>query len=148
MTISTDQVLARRRLLLGSFLIGWGAWYGIIVLQATGLQNLLPPAANVAMGFVGMIGAILYTVSIMKIANIRKKYRDDPVALAALTDDLQSRNRDRALRFGFLMIIVVQVVLVLFGDMLAWSASAGAHVSILFGVAFSIFAAIWLDFKE
>jgi len=148
MAQSTDQILASRRVLLLSFLVGWTAWYGSFTLQETGIQSVFPPSVNFTLGFVGVIGAIIYTISIMKIVGIRKKYRDDPAALAALTDDLQVRNRNETIRYGFIFLILVQLVMVLFGDILGWSAMVGAHVTIFFGVTMTILAAIWIDMKE
>ncbi len=145
---TTDQVLARRRVLLIAFLIGWAAWYGFFVAQQTGLYGNLPPLAGGLAALTGILGWLVFAVAMVKILRFRQRYKDDPEARAALDDELARDQNRRASLFGVYVLIFTQVALVLAGDRLELSAAQGAHVSIFLGVASIMGAALWLDMRE
>lgn len=146
--VTTDQVLARRRVLLSSFLLGWMCWYGYLVLSQTGLQESFGVVVNIIIAAAGMLGWAVFVVALIKILNTRKRYKDDPEALAALQDDLQKEQDARANRYGVFALLGTQIVLVGAGDTFGWSAMAGAHISIFIGVATIIGSALILDLVE
>ncbi len=145
---TTDQALARRRVLLSSFLLGWMCWYGYLVLSQTGLQESFGFAINIIIAAAGMLGWAVFVVSLIKILNIRKRYKDNPEALAALQDDLQKAQNERANRYGVFALLGTQILLVGAGDVFGWSATVGAHLSIFIGVTAIIGSALILDMVE
>lgn len=148
MSPTTDQVLARRRVLLITFLIGWGAWYGFFVAQQAGLYGFLPAGTGIVLTVVGIAGWFVFAVAMVKILNSRKRYKDNPEARAALDDELTRDQNRRATHFGFIAILLTQVGLVVLGDTLGMTAEIGAHISIFIGVATIMGAFLWFDLTE
>jgi len=148
MAQTTDQVLARRRVLLITFLIGWCAWYGFFVVERAGLYGFLPTGTGIVLTVVGVAGWFVFAIAMVKILNSRKRYKDDPEARAALDDELTRDQNRRATTFGVYVLLFTQVVLVAFGDMLGLTAVVGAHISIFLGVAGIMGAFLWLDLTE
>jgi len=145
---TTDQVLARRRTLLIAFLIGWSAWYGFFVAQQAGLYGGLPPMTEAIAAIIGIAGWIVFAVAMLKILHSRKRYKDDPQARAALNDELARDHSRRATTFGVYVLMLTQVALVVFGDMLGLTAVIGAHISIFIGVTAIMGAFLWFDLTE
>jgi|GEM_PF-2122690 len=145
MAQTTDQVLAYRRMLMISFLVGWGAWYGFFILRETGLQSLWGEVVDIVIGVFGMVGWLVFAVALWRIFRLRKRYRDDPAALAALSDELMRSQRASAMRVGLMALIGFQIVLIFVGQPLGWNAVQAAHASIFIGVAAWVCAALWLE---
>jgi len=76
---------------------------------------------------------------------LRKRYKDDPAALAALSDELMRSQRASAMRVGLMALIGFQIVLIFVGQPLGWNAVQAAHASIFIGVAAWVCAALWFE---
>lgn len=148
MTETTDQVLSYRRTLLLAFLIGWVAWYGFFVLMIAGPGDHLPRPAELIAALVGFAGWIVFAVSLYRIVTLRKRYKDDPGALAALNDEMARQQTARAMTAGLFAVMGAQVYLALVGEDFRWSSEVGAHFSIFVGVTAVFAARLWFDREE
>ncbi len=148
MTQTTDQVLGRRRTLLVAFLIGWAAWYGFFIAQQEGLYGEVSWQIEVAATAIGLGGWLIFAIAMIKILNFKKKYKDDPEALAALDDELARDQNRRATTVGVYAFVFVQIALVLAGEALELTATTGAHITIFVGVAAIMGAFLWFDITE
>lgn len=148
MTSTTDQALAHRRRLTASFLVGWVAWYGFYTLQQTGWHEGFPFWVETTVVVAGVLGWVVFAYAVLRLVNLRKAYKDDPVGEAALEDELTKQNRAKANAFGIYVFIIVQIALVLFGDFLGWSAVTAAHVNIFSTVLAMLGAFFVLDMQE
>lgn len=145
MTQTTDQVLAHRRTLMISFLVGWSAWYGFFILRETGLQVVWGQVVDVIIGLVGMLGWVVFAFAGWRIVRLRKRYKDDPGALAALSDEWMRAQRAKAIAAGFYALLGLQVFLIVFGQSLDWPTGRAAHVSVFVGVAAWVAASLWFE---
>lgn len=145
MAETTDEVLRRRRSLQISFLVGWVAWYGFFILLESGIGYRLPAAAELVAALIGAAGWFVFAFSLFRIITLRKRYRDDPGALAALNDDLMKHQRGRAMITGLYAVLGVQVVLAILSRDLNWSAELGAHFSIFVCVGVIFMAGLWIE---
>ncbi len=148
MAQTTDQVLGRRRTLLIAFLIGWTAWYGFFVGQQSGLYGEMSWMTELVASAIGLGGWLVFAIAMIKILNFKKKYKDDPEALAALDDELARDQNRRATTVGVYALILIQVVLVLTGEVSELNAAIGAHISIFAGVAAIMGSFLWFDLTE
>ncbi len=142
---TTDEVLAHRRALLISFLIGWCGWYGYFVLRETGLQDLWGAYLDLVIAALGTVGWVVFAISIFRIVNLKRRYKNDPAAIAALDDEFMRAQRAKALSVGFYCLLGFQVFLVVFGQQLDWPTGRSAHVSIFVGVLGCIAASLWYE---
>ncbi len=148
MTQTTDQVLGHRRVLLGSFLLGWCAWYGFFFSNSAGVQQDMPSWFGPAALATGVLGWLTFAIAAIAMINTRRKYKDDPAALAALEDEITRENWRKAAGLGFYTLILVQVALVLGGRLIDLTAFMGGNISIFAGVLAVMGGFLVLDLME
>jgi hypothetical protein len=103
---------SRTKILIG-IAIGWSIYYGIFILNDV-IHNVVVMAI---LNIIGLIGLALYMYGLIKMIQIKRKLKNDPVLQSALNNEWIILNRRKAYAVGFwtmLISVTLGLLLVVF----------------------------------
>ncbi len=141
--INIEKLESKRTKYLRLNLIGFVIWAGLRI-----VDNYILSGSNPVLLAALAVGCIIWIVSLLQILRLGSKVKKNKEAQAIFNDELIIQHRLKAWKFGFICVILTQVVLILSHLLFSnFSGQMAAEITVFVGITAAVGAFTYFDSK-
>ena len=122
--------------------IGWGIWYGSIIMKITILNSPLIDILSV----IGGVSWVIWVIGLVKMVRLNKILKTDKALNTNLNDEVVLHNRLRSFQIGYLSFGITTLAMLFASGLSIMSIELACKIIIYFGVLSTLIA--WLIYNK